>query len=65
MKEMKNSQQIIFEYCAERNISTHYIDKLLKRKDYDMIEKIFDFPKGIIELYDKEYRKWLKEGAKQ
>ena len=60
-REMKNSIQIIYEYCIENNISIHYINKLLNRNDYDEIENILNLNKGTLKLYDREYKKWMNE----
>lgn len=60
-REMKNMIQIIYEYCIEKNISIHYINKLLYRNDYDEIENILNLDKGTLKLYNDEYLKWLKE----
>lgn len=60
-KEMKNTIQLIYEYCIDNNISITYINKLLYKKDYDEIENILNLNKGTIELYNSEYIKWIKE----
>ena len=60
-REMKNMIQIIYEYCIEKNISIHYINKLLNRKDYDKIENILNLDKGTLVLYENEYIKWIAE----
>lgn len=60
-REMKNTIQIIYEYCIEKNISIHYINKLLYRNDYDEIENILNLDKGTLKLYNDEYLIWLKE----
>jgi hypothetical protein len=60
-REMKNMIQIIYEYCIEKNISIHYINKLLYRKDYDEIENILNLDKGTLVLYENEYIKWIAE----
>ena len=59
-REMKNTIQIIYEYCIENNISILYINKLLYRNDYDKIEEILHLDKGTLKLYNEEYLKWLK-----
>ena len=56
---MKNMIQIIYEYCIEKNISIHYINKLLYRNDYDEIENILKLDKGTLKLYNDEYLKWI------
>lgn len=60
-REMKNTIQIIYEYCIEKNISIHYINKLLYRNDYDEIENILNLDKGTLVLYENEYIKWIVE----
>lgn len=60
-REMKNTIQIIYEYCIEKNISIHYINKLLYRNDYNEIENILNLDKGTLKLYDREYKKWMDE----
>lgn len=60
-REMKNTHQIVYEYWMEKSfLNLNKLNKLLKNKNYNVIEDLLNIPNGTIKLYDREYKKWIR-----